>query len=126
MGWAERAAASKRLQAQSALNGQILRGVEGVKDRFGVPIGVGSVVLFRQDDILFEVTAVTPILDPRAPAGVVRVELIAKAALQVSITQPIQGLIALPMRASVDPPPETAPEAPEEPPASDGGPDGVQ
>lgn len=61
-------------------------------DRFGVPIRVGDEILFRPPfDWVFHVVAIQPIMDPRAPVGMVTMVLQASAPVHVQGGQPLMN-----------------------------------
>jgi hypothetical protein len=79
------------------------------KDRFGATIHPGCHVLYRPDvDVVYQVTEVKPILDPRAPQGAISVVLVGQVRLTLKAGTPWDRLIALNAGA----PPEGADDEP--------------
>lgn len=63
-------------------------------DRFGHRLTMGSLALFRPpNDLVFEVTEVKPILDPRAPVGLVQLTLVAKCPVTMKVNEPAGNIV---------------------------------
>lgn len=82
-------------------------------DRFGNVIREGSTVMFRPEvDLVYQVVGVRPVMDPRAPPGLVDVQLqVAPFVLRVPARQPQLRLTAL---SGAPSPVDTTPVVPEE------------
>lgn len=58
-------------------------------DRFGMPIEIHDALIYDPDDpLVFQVTDVAPVLDHRAPQGLVRVVVQTKAVITMIVGQP--------------------------------------
>ena len=65
-----------------------------VRDAMGRILSVGDqVAMIHPGMILFTVGEITPSLDPRAPAGMIRLTLAAPMQLVGKADQPIQGIV---------------------------------
>lgn len=77
-------ARQRRLFAQAFALGQT-----GAADRFGRPIGVGDKILFSNEiDLVFDVLAMTPVLDPNQPPNTVEFTLSTSFPVRVSAGMP--------------------------------------
>lgn len=75
---------------------QLANGDAHVLDRFGKPITPGALVLWRAPfDMVCEVTAVTPVLDPRFPPGLVQLVVTMTAPVQAAMGAPQMGLVVV-------------------------------
>lgn len=82
------------------------------RDRFGAPIEVGSSILYRPEvDMVFQVTDAKPVLDPRAPTGLLQIVVQCQATLTVRAGLPFSRMIAL----GVTNPPPSPDELPPDP-----------
>ncbi len=96
MGRDERFAALRRQrmeQSQQAQRRQLLGGIPSAqaepRDRFGVPIRVGDLVIHRPEpDPIFEVVDVKPVMNPQMPPGMVIVTLAIQMPVYLSTLQP--------------------------------------
>lgn len=79
------------------LRDQVNRGLLAALDRFGRPIQEGQHILMRPDvDPVFRVVEVQPILDPRAPTGLVRLRVVCEAIdLAVQANAPVKNIIVM-------------------------------
>ena len=67
---------AKSQHAHRQFSQQYAAGRGRVLDRFNQPLDVGTIVVYRPaQDLVFTVVEATPILDPQAPPGAVRVVL---------------------------------------------------
>lgn len=74
--------------------GAVNSGKASMLDRFGSPILKGNLIIWRPPfDLIFKVVSVVPILDPRMPAGMVR--------LTVESTVPLDGMVNQPYMQAV-------------------------
>jgi hypothetical protein len=65
-------------------------------DRLGAPIQVGSLVLWHPPyDLVYQVDSITPVLDPRAPAGLVQMNLSIKVPIQAALNQVATSMIVV-------------------------------
>lgn len=99
----ERAASEGRIQRAIADgNPQVFP-----RDRFGVPIQIGTNVLFRPSfDFVYEVKDVRPVLDPNIPPGHVQVVLVSATTLTLPAGQPLMSMVCI---GNAAPPPEEKP-----------------
>ena len=80
----EESATARRQFAQSVARGQL-----GAMDRFGQPIEAGDQLMVRTPfDLVFTVVTVNPLLDPRAPAGLMDVVCTVTFPLRIPAGQP--------------------------------------
>jgi hypothetical protein len=88
-------------------------------DRFGQPLVVGSFVLYHPSvDLMFQVTEVKPVLDPRAPTGLVTVTLAVEIPITLKAGLAQMALVRLGMAQPVAVPDVERPSPEEEPAAS--------
>ncbi len=65
-------------------------------DRFAAPIRKGSLVMWTPPyPLVFQVDEVTSVLDPRAPAGLVQVNLSVTVPAQLAIGQPAMSMVVV-------------------------------
>ena len=82
------------------------------KDRFGVAIAPGRLLLYRPpQDLIFKVVDVAPVLDPRMRPGLVTIKLLCEVPITVGVQGPIANAICIgtheaPEPQEVDPVPE--------------------
>lgn len=84
------------------------------RDRFGVPITAGRLVMYRPNaDMVFQVADVSPVVDPRMPTGMVTVMLTIQAPITIPVGKPIINMIVIGTQAlPTDAPAETPPVDP--------------
>jgi hypothetical protein len=88
------------------------------RDRFGKPIDKDTLVLYRpENDVIYQVTDVRPIMDPRLPPGVkVTLKATVNLMMPVNVATPNIVTIGTVVPSSGQPddatPPEPGPEAP--------------
>lgn len=86
----------KRRQSQAAGTQAmgLITGAIGVLDRFGRRVGAGDLVMFSPDqDLLFQVEAITPCLDKQAPPGLVTMSMVCRFPLHAMSNQPMVNLV---------------------------------
>lgn len=118
MGAEARQGAVLRFARRQQLNDAIARGEvnSAPRDRFGVPLKIGDYVLFRPFmDPVCQVVDIKPVIDPRAPAGLVTVVLQAVIPMHVPINLPNQQMIALGTQDN----PESNGDGPSDPPGDE-------
>jgi hypothetical protein len=104
MGRDERFAEMRRQrmqQSQAAQRSQLVGALGSIpsaqaepRDRFGVPIRVGDLVIHKvEPDPIFEVLDVKPVLAPNAPPGLCILTLAIQMPIYVSTQQPIGNLL---------------------------------
>lgn len=84
----------QRTLSQADLTHGVTTGQIAPVDRLHRPIRPGCAVLVEtQISTIFEVTAVTPVLDPRAPVPMVRVNIAAQFDVVVPLGQPVAHMV---------------------------------
>lgn len=93
-------------------------------DRMGIPIAEGDRVVYRaMVDPVYIVDRVTPIVDPGAPPGYVRVSLSTYVDVPVAVGNPVQNMIIV-ARAQARPDSAPGPGSPADSPAESAAPSG--
>ena len=133
MGHAERIKRQELIRRRAQMEGSFAKLVATGEaqampfDRFGVPIRVGDEILFRPPfDFVFKVEAIQPILDPRAPVGLITMVLVSAGPIHVQAGQPLMNAVIV-ATAETQETQQAAEQAlpdpdPTEPPVDDGTP----
>ena len=84
-------------QAQANFASGVSNGQITIKDRFGHPLRTGDVVLLASPiPPMYQIADIQAVLDPRLPAGLVKVTLIAQDDQLLRPGMPIASLVFLP------------------------------
>lgn len=71
------------------------------RDRFGVTIKAGDLLLYRPNvDMVFKVADVKPVLDPRIGPGHVTIVLVVEAPITLRVGMPVSNMIVIGMPAT--------------------------
>jgi hypothetical protein len=115
MGRDERVNQARRRVVQGDFGAAVNQGTLTPMDRFGAPIQDGQLLLYQEPyGLVFRVASVKPVLDPRAPSGLVQVHLTAEFTVPAQVGRPLPMFLVVGTTQ-----PAEAPPTGEEPPAAD-------
>ena len=90
------AQAQQQRQAMQQFAQAVASGATGVIDRFGNRIEPGSSILFKPPfDYIYKVESISPVLEPGAPAGLVRMRLTIDVPVAVPVNQQQMNMIVV-------------------------------